>query len=51
MIYLRKKAAGEEMLLTILKEYDFFHFLTKCINEAVKNKKSPGSLNYHSACL
>ena len=31
------KAAGGEIPLKILKEYDFsFHFLTNCINEAIK---------------
>ena len=39
------KAAGGEIPLKILKECDFsFHFLTNCINEAIKNKKFPVSL-------
>ena len=34
------KAAGREIPQKILKECDFsFHFLTNCINEAIKNKK------------
>ena len=39
------KAAGGEIPLKILKEWDFsFHFLTNCINEAIRNKKFPDSL-------
>ena len=39
------KAAGGEIPLKILKECDFpFHFLTNCINEAIKNSKFPESL-------
>ena len=39
------KAAGREIPQKILKECDFsFHFLTNCINEAIKNKKFPDSL-------
>ena len=39
------KAAGVEIPLKILEECDFsFHFLASCINEAIKNKKFPGSL-------
>ena len=39
------KAAGGEIPLKTLKECDFsFHFLTICINEAIKNKKFPDSL-------
>ena len=39
------KAAGSEIPLKFLKESDFsFHFLTNCINEAIKNKNFPDSL-------
>ena len=39
------KAAGGEIPVKILKECDFsFHFLTNCINEAIKNKNFPDSL-------
>ena len=39
------KAAGREIPQKILKECDFsFHFLTNCINEAIKNKESLESL-------
>ena len=39
------KAAGGEIPLKILKKCDFsFHFLTNCIDEAIKNKKFPDSL-------
>ena len=39
------KTVGGEIPLKILKECDFsFHFLTNCINEAMKNKKFPDSL-------
>ena len=38
------KAAGGEIPLKILKEFDFFHFLTNCINEAIKNNKFSDSL-------
>ena len=39
------KAAGGEIPLKILKEFDFyFYFLTNCITEAIKNKKFPDSL-------
>ena len=38
-------AAGGEIPLKILKECDFsFHFLTNCINEAIRSKKFPDSL-------
>ena len=38
------KAAGGKIPPKILKECDFsFHFLTNCINEAIKNKKFPDS--------
>ena len=39
------KAAGGEIPLKILKEFDFpLHCLTNCINEAIKNKNFPDSL-------
>ena len=38
------KAAGGEIPLKILNEFDFFHFLTNCINEAIKNNKFSDSL-------
>ena len=39
------KAAGGEIPLKILKECDFsFHFLTNCINEAIKNNNFPDYL-------
>ena len=39
------KPGGREIPLKILKECDFsFHFLTKIINEAIKNKKFLESL-------
>ena len=39
------KVAGGEILLKILKKCDFsFHFITNCINEAIKSNKFPDSL-------
>ena len=39
------KAAGGDIPVKILKEYDFsFHFLTNCIHEAIKSNKFPDSL-------
>ena len=39
------KAAAREIPLKILKEYYFsFHFLTNCINEAIKNNNFPDYL-------
>ena len=39
------KAKSGEIPLAILKECDFsFHYLTNCINEAIKNKNFPDSL-------
>ena len=39
------KVAGGECPLKTLKECDFFfHFLTNCVNEAIKNNKFPDSL-------
>ena len=39
------KGDGGEIPLKILNECDFsFHFLTICINEAIKNKNFPDSL-------